>query len=102
MLKATRVAGQLNDAFFRNRHFNIEMKARIYKTIQPILTYAAEMRLETSKTRQNLETTKIKTVRRIARKPYAIEIEANTSEEPVKWTLSTNGFWKAKNSRTII
>ena len=40
---------------------NVKAKARIYKTaIRPILTYAAETRPETSKTKRILETAEIK------------------------------------------
>ena len=46
-----------------------EAKVRIYKSIvRPILTYAAETRTDTAKTRQFLEVTEMKTLRRIINK----------------------------------
>ena len=48
------------------RYLRTEAKVRVYKTIvRPILTYAAETRTDTAKTSQLLETTEMKTLRRI-------------------------------------
>ncbi|XP_043494653.1 uncharacterized protein LOC122519338 [Polistes fuscatus] len=69
VVKATRAAAQLNDTIFRNKHLRIDTKSRIYKaTIRPILTYAAETRPETSKTRQLMEAVEMKIIRRITGK----------------------------------
>lgn len=66
-IKAARTASQLNDTIFRNKYLRTESKVRIYKAaIRPILTYVAETRPETSKTRQIMEATEMKIVRRIA------------------------------------
>lgn len=47
----------------------MESKERIYKSIvRSILTYAAETRTDTNKIIQMLETTEMKTLRRIAKK----------------------------------
>ena len=60
----------------------IERKARIYKaTIRPIMTYTAEIRPETTKTRLMLETTKIKILQKISGKPCWIESETKISGE---------------------
>ncbi|XP_015187255.1 PREDICTED: uncharacterized protein LOC107072109 [Polistes dominula] len=68
-IKAARTASLLNNTIFRNKHLRMDAKARIYKiAIRPIPTYAAETRPETSKTRQIMETTEMKIVRRIAGK----------------------------------
>ena len=49
--------------------FCSEAKVRIYKSIvRPVLTYAAETRTDTAKTRQLLEVTEMKTLRRIINK----------------------------------
>ena len=54
---------------FGGTNIRTEAKARIYKTpIRPILTYAAETRPETSETKRILETTEMKTARKIAGK----------------------------------
>ncbi|KAK9887098.1 hypothetical protein WA026_020042 [Henosepilachna vigintioctopunctata] len=67
--KAARIAGCLNDTIWRNKHIGIEAKARIYKaTVRPIMTYTAETRPETTKTRRLLETTEMKVLRRITGK----------------------------------
>ena len=53
----------------------IETKSRIYKAaIRPILTYTAETRPETSKTKQILETTEMKVVRKIFDRKRSKEI----------------------------
>ena len=58
--KATRVAGCLNDTIWQNRNIGTETKSRIYKAvIRPIMTYTAETRPDTSKTKQFLDTTAI-------------------------------------------
>lgn len=65
-IKALRISGCLNNAVWSNKFLKTEAKVRIYKTmIRPILTYAAETRPDTSKTRQMLETAEMKTLRRI-------------------------------------
>jgi hypothetical protein len=47
----------------------VESKVRIYKTyIRPILTYATEMRAETSKTKRILRTMEMRTSREISLK----------------------------------
>ena len=66
-MKAARTATCLNNTIWSNKHMGIETKSRIYKAaIRPILTYTAETRPETSKTKQILETTEMKVVRKIA------------------------------------
>ena len=67
--KAARIAACVGNIIWRNKHMRIETKARIYKaTIRPIMTYTAEIRPETTKTRRMLETTEIKILRIISRK----------------------------------
>ena len=70
-MKAARTTACLNNIKWNNRYIGIEVKSRIYKSaIRPILTYTAETRPETSKTRQILEATEIKVVRKIAGKTH--------------------------------
>lgn len=64
--KATLISGQLRDIIWRNRYMNIDSKTRIYRTcVRPILTYGAETRCETNKTKQIMRTTEMKTLRMI-------------------------------------
>ncbi|XP_044744651.1 uncharacterized protein LOC123306625 [Coccinella septempunctata] len=68
-MKATRIAGCLNDAIWRNKHIRTETKSRIYKSVvRPVMTYTAETRPQTSKTQRYLETSEMKTLRKIAGK----------------------------------
>lgn len=68
-IKASRIAGCLNDTIWRNKHIGIEVKSRIYKaTIRPIMTYTAETRPTTAKTKQLMESAEMKVARKIAGK----------------------------------
>lgn len=67
--KATRVSGCLNQVIWKNKYLNIETKARIYKSVvRPVLTYAAEARADTSRTKGLLNVSEMKTLRRIVGK----------------------------------
>jgi hypothetical protein len=67
--KATRLSGCLNDTIWRNKYLWHETKLRSYKSvIRPVLTYEAETRVDTSKTKQVLETREMNTSRKIIRK----------------------------------
>lgn len=67
--KANKIAGCLNDVIWRNKHLKKHTKARVYKTtIRPIMTYTAETRADTARTRRLLETTEMKILRRISGK----------------------------------
>jgi len=51
--KAAKLSGCLNDTIWRYKYLRQETKMRIYKSvIRPVLTYAAETRADTSKTKQ--------------------------------------------------
>lgn len=64
--KSSQISGFLKDVIWRNKNMNIGSKVRIYKTcIRPILTYAAETRADTSKTKRIMRTTEMKILRRI-------------------------------------
>jgi len=68
-IKASRISGCLNETVWSNKYLRTEAKVRIYKSIvRPALTYAAETRTDTAKTRQLLEVTEVKTLRRIINK----------------------------------
>jgi len=68
-IKASKISGCLNETIWSNKYLRTEAKVRIYKNIvRPTLTYAAETRTDTAKTRQLLEVTEMKTLRRIINK----------------------------------
>ena len=63
-IKASRISGCLNETIWSNKYLRTETKVRIYKSIvRPTLTYAAETRTDTAKTRRLLEVTEMKTLR---------------------------------------
>lgn len=68
-MKANRIAGCLNDTIWRNKHIRTETKSRIYKSVvRPVMTYTAETRPQTSRTQRYLETSEMRTLRKIAGK----------------------------------
>jgi len=63
---ASRISGYLRDTIWNNKYMSTNSKVRIYKTcIRPILTYAAETRAETAKTKRLARTTEMRTLRNI-------------------------------------
>lgn len=69
VIKGNQIAGCLNDTIWKNKHLQIETKTRIYKTaVRPIITYQAETRPDTVKTKRLLETTEMKILRKIVGK----------------------------------
>ncbi|XP_045466625.1 uncharacterized protein LOC123675320 [Harmonia axyridis] len=76
--KAAKIAGCLSRTIWCNKNMKTEVKSRIYKAvIRPILTYTAETRPETAKTKRLMETTEMRVLRRIAGKTL---MNRNTSE----------------------
>lgn len=66
-IKAARVAGCLNEMVWRNKYMALESKVRVYKTIvRPVLTFAAETRAETKRTKQQFRTVEMKVLRKVA------------------------------------
>lgn len=67
--RASKISGCLNDFIWKNKYLRTNTKVRIYKTVvRPVMTYAAETRADTTKTRQLLEKTEMSTLRRIVGK----------------------------------
>lgn len=104
--KATRIAGCLNNTIWCNKNIGIEAKTRIYKTtVRPIITYTAETRPETSKTKRLLETTEMKVLRRITGKTLLdrerSEIIRNTCkiEDINGWVSNRKKEWNAHINR---
>ena len=65
-MKGARISGYLRDIIWKNKHLSQESKVKIYRTIvRPVMTYAADTRAETSKTKQLLRTTEMNTLRTI-------------------------------------
>lgn len=65
-LKGARISGYLRDITWKNKYLLTQSKVKIYKTVvRPTLTYGAETRAETSKTKQLLRTVEMNTLRAI-------------------------------------
>lgn len=63
-MKAASVSGCLRDVAWKNRYLRTESKVKIYKRIvRPIMTYAAETRADTSKTKQLMRATEVNNLR---------------------------------------
>ncbi|KAJ4445342.1 hypothetical protein ANN_07147 [Periplaneta americana] len=104
--KANRVSEYLNDNIWRNKYLHIEPKVRIYKTVvRPILTYAVEIRPETAKTKQMLDTTEMKTLRKIVgitRRDHIRndQIREQCKIQPIReWTQIRRQQWNDHVSR---
>ena len=105
-MKAARTAGCLNNTIWSNIHMGIETKSKINKAaIRPILTYTAETRPETSKTKQILETTEMKVMRKIAGKTLfdrkiSEEIRRMCKIDSINdWVLQRKRNWNEHISR---
>lgn len=99
--KAAVVSGCLRDFIWQNKYMNIESKVRIYKTcVRPILTYAAETRADTSKTKQMTRTTEMKTLRAITNLSLRDRVRSERIRETcniqdvVRWTRDRRRRWR--------
>lgn len=97
--KAARISGCLRDSIWRN--LCTRSKVRIYRTcIRPILTYAAETREETSKTKKIIRTTEMKILRTIKgvtlREQIRSEAIRNKLEiqDIMRWTRARRRQWR--------
>lgn len=104
--KALRTAGCLNDTIWNNKHLRTETKARIYKAaIRPIMTYTAETRPDTTKTKRLLETCEMKVLRKIAGKTLLDRERSDNIrkmcgvEEVNEWILRRKHEWNAHIDR---
>lgn len=104
--KANRIAGCLNHAIWYNKYLRQESKLRIYKSVvRPILSYSAETRSDSVKTRQQLETSEMRVLRKIANKTLRDRernehIRLICKIEPVsEWVLSRRREWDAHVDR---
>ncbi|XP_045480918.1 uncharacterized protein LOC123685306 [Harmonia axyridis] len=104
--KAMRTAGCLNDTIWNNKHLRTETKARIYKAaIRPIMTYTAETRPDTTKTKRLLETCEMKVLRKIAGKTLLDRERSDNIrkmcgvEEVNEWILRRKHEWNAHKDR---
>lgn len=104
--KATRIAGCLNDTIWRNKNIKVETKSRIYKAmVRPTMTYTAETRPDTTKTKQLLETTEMRVLRRMTGKTLldrerSESIRRTCNVESVnEWTLNRKKEWNEHISR---
>ena len=79
----------------------LESKVRIYKTcVRPIMTYAAETRADTAKTKRMLRTTEMKTLRAITGISLMDRVRNDTIRDTtdvqdiVRWTRSRRRYWR--------
>ncbi|XP_055389680.1 uncharacterized protein LOC129618740 [Condylostylus longicornis] len=99
--KASVVAGYLRDVIWKNKFMLLENKVRIYKTrVRPILTYSAETRAETSRTKQMARKTEMRMLSEITGyslgnriRSEAIREECNI-QDVVRWTRSRRRYWR--------
>nr|XP_018910888.1 PREDICTED: uncharacterized protein LOC109039726 [Bemisia tabaci] len=99
-LKAARVAGCLNEMVWRNKYMARESKVRVYKTIvRPVLTFAAETRAETKRTKQQFRIVEMKVLRKIAgfqlwdhQTNESIRDACNV-QDVAKWTRMRRKMW---------
>ncbi|XP_057671965.1 uncharacterized protein LOC130903732 [Diorhabda carinulata] len=102
----SRIAACLNETIWQNKHIEIEAKSRIYKaTVRPIMTYTAEIRTETAKTKRIIEIAEIKVLRRIAGKTL-LDRERSENirrfceiDDVNEWVLSRKKDWNEHISR---
>lgn len=99
--RANRIAGYLRDIVWRNQHISIKSKVRIYKTcIRPVLTYAAEARADTAKTKRILRMAEMKTLRAIRGINLKDRMESEQIRQDceiqdiVRWTRARWRCWK--------
>ena len=106
IMKANRVAGCLNTTIWYNNNLTKGTKTRIYKSVvRPILTYASETTVETTKTRQRIETTEMKVLRKIAGKTLRDRIRSANIREScgiphiADWMKGRKAEWNEHVSR---
>ena len=106
MTRAARISGCLYNLVWLNKYMSTEIKVRIYKTIvRPVLTYASEMRAETTYTQQLLRTIEMKTVRAIHGKTLRDKIRSDQLQQLsgiqgiIKWTNARRKEWDAHVER---
>lgn len=104
--KALRVAGCLNDTIWKNKYLNSGTKARIYKSvIRPIMTYTAETRPDTEKTKRILEVGEMKILRKIAGKTLLDRERSDNIRRTCRvdnitdWVLGRKMEWNGHISR---
>ena len=100
--KAARVSGCLHHTIWKNKHMSITSKARIYRTaVRPILTYAAETRADTNRTKRALRTTEMRALRAIAgvtlrdrQKSNEIRERCDGMPDVVRWSRGRRREWR--------
>ncbi|XP_055389323.1 uncharacterized protein LOC129618543 [Condylostylus longicornis] len=104
--KAARVSGCLSDIIWKNKHMGQVAKIKIYKScVRPIMTYAAETKAETSKTKANSRAAEMKTLRQVAgrtlqdRVPSAEIRNTLDVQDVVRWVRARRRAWNEHVSR---
>ena len=103
---AARIAGCMNDVIWRNKYLRKDTKVKIYKAVvRPILTYAAETRADTTKTKQMLETTEMNILRKIVGKTRRDRVRNENIRQQLEiekigeWVERRRNEWNAHISR---
>lgn len=104
--KANQISGCLRDIVWKNKNMTTKSKSRIYKTcIRPILTYTAETRPDTTKTKSALRTSEMRILRTICGKTLLDRIRNETirteceTEDIVRWTRKRRRMWNEHINR---
>ena len=99
--KAAVVAERLKNAVWRNRDMLKESKVRVHKTcVRPIMTYGIETRADTTRTKNLLRTTEMKTLRPIAGVTLRDRVRNSEIrricevEDVVRWGRTRRRFWR--------
>ena len=99
--KASALSGCLRNVIWNNKHVRIQSKVRIYKTcIRPVMTYGIETRADTTRTKNLLRTTEMKTLRAIAGVSLRDRIRNEEIrrtcdiEDIVRWGRARRRFWR--------
>lgn len=104
--KAAVVSGCLRDVIWRNKEMSTNSKVRIYKScVRPIMTYAAETRAESSKTKRLMRTTEMKILRSITGKTLRDRIRSEDirttceTQDVVRWVRQRRRNWNEHVTR---
>ena len=81
-IKGAAVSGYLRDVTWKNKFMSTESKVKIYKAmVRPVMTYGAETRAETSRTKQLIRTVEMNTLRAIVGKTRLDRVRNSTVRE---------------------
>lgn len=101
VIKAGQVSDCLRDIIWNNKYLTVASKVKIYKAcVWPILTYAAETRAETRRTKNVMRTTEMRTSRSIVGVSLRDRIRSSQIREQckvqdvVRWVRARRRLWR--------